>query len=119
MTPRVSAADAGRLLLKAPSIDDRSALPFVSRLVPLESLGNQQKAAASRVIRRSVAELPTTLWPLEGMQQRQDLLRAIDEMGMHGRGGSAPDLLPSREARLAIRQRAKLEEILEIQRAPS
>ncbi|GAA4016694.1 hypothetical protein [Actimicrobium antarcticum] len=80
--PRTTAAEAGRLLLKAPTLDDRTAAPLVNRVANMDALSTTDKAAVCRVVRTAVADLPTTLWPLDGLPQRQNLLNKFDEMSM-------------------------------------
>ena len=96
-----------RLLLKAPSMDDRSTSAFVDNLFNPASVDASQRAHACRAVRRCVGDLPITLWPIESLQQRQDFLIKLDEMAIGSdrqRSG-----IPSEKALIEIRQRARIE----------
>lgn len=96
-----------RLLLKAPSIDDRATGAFVNKLFDPTSADASQHANACRAVRRCVGDLPITLWPIESLQQRQDLLLKLDEMAIGSdqqRSG-----VPSEKLLIEIRQRARIE----------
>lgn len=108
--PRMSRSESGRYLLKAPFIDDRSAAAFVSRLVTLDALARRKSAAARRAIRTAVGDLPTTLWPTEGIQQRQSLLSAMDELAIND--DRPDDDRPLRESDASLQKRKNLEQLL-------
>lgn len=103
-----------RLLLKAPSIDDRSTGAFVNKLFDPTSVNASQHANGCRAVRRCVGDLPITLWPIESLQQRQDLLFKLDEMAIGSdqqRSG-----IPSEKALTEIRQRARIERGRQLER---
>jgi hypothetical protein len=109
-----SERDTVRLLLKAPSIDDRSTGAFVNKLFDPSGVDASQHANGCRAVRRCVGDLPITLWPIESLQQRQDLLFKLDEMAI----GSDKQRtgIPSEKALTEIRQRARIERGRQLER---
>ena len=103
-----------RLLLKAPSMDDRSTDAFVNKLFDPTGVDAAQKANACRAVRRCVGDLPITLWPIESLQQRQDFLIKLDEMAIGSdqlRSGAQP-----KKILMEIRERARIERSRELER---
>ncbi len=81
--PRASEAETSRLMLKAPLLDDRTAEPFVAKLVDMNTVSPGKKSAVYRTVRSAVTALPTTMWPLDALVQRQLALSKLDELSLH------------------------------------
>ena len=103
-----------RLLLKAPSMDDRSTSAFVDNLFNPANVDASQRAHACRAVRRCVGDLPITLWPVESLQQRQDFLIKLDEMAIGSDQRRAG--IPSEKVLMEIRQRARIERGRQLER---
>ena len=96
-----------RLLLKAPSMDDRSTDAFINKLFDPAGIDDSQKAQACRAVRRCVSDLPITLWPIDALQQRQDFLVRLDEMAI---GSDQQRIgIQSKKVLIEIRERARIE----------
>ena len=104
-----SERDTVRLLLKAPSMDDRSTDGFVGKLFNADEADVHQKALACRAVRRCVGDLPITLWPIESLQQRQDFLIKLDEMAMGS--DQQRSQVPPKKLLVEIRERARIERL--------
>ena len=98
-----------RLLLKAPSMDDRATDGFVSKLFDADEADVHQKALACRAVRRCVGDLPITLWSVESLQQRQDFLIKLDELAMGS--DQQRSSTPPNKLLIEIRERARIERI--------
>ena len=102
-----------RLLLKAPSMDDRSTDAFVNKLFEPEGVDEAQKAQACRAVRRCVSDLPITLWPIDALQQRQDFLIRLDEMAI-GSDQQRTGIQP-KKVLIEIRERARIERVRQLE----
>ena len=109
-----SERDTVRLLLKAPSMDDRSTDGFINKLFDAKEVDDHQKAHACRVVRRCVGDLPITLWPAEGLQQRQDFLIKLDELAI---GSDQRSALQPKKVLIEIRERARIERARQFDRS--
>lgn len=89
MQPLGSSDDTGRLLLKVPTLDERTAEPFVAMLVKFDEKKPEAKPAVYRAVRMAAADLPTTMWAHEALPQRQNLLAKLDELSRHDRQSNA------------------------------
>ena len=98
-----------RLLLRAPSMDDRSTDGFVGKLFTADQADVHKKALACRAVRRCVGDLPITLWPVESLQQRQDFLIKLDELAMGS--DKQRSTIPSNKLLIEIRERARIERL--------
>jgi hypothetical protein len=81
--PRASEAETSRLMLKVPLLDDRTAEPFVAKLVDMNTVSPGKKSAVYRTVRSAVTALPTTMWSLDALAQRQLALSKLDELSLH------------------------------------
>lgn len=81
--PKASEAETSRLMLKIPLLDDRTAEPFVAKLVDMNSVSPSKKTAIYRTVRSAVTALPTTMWSLDALGQRQLALSKLDELSLH------------------------------------
>jgi hypothetical protein len=101
--PKTSAAETSRLMLKVPSLDDRTAEPFVGKLVDMNTVSPEKKPAVYRTVRSAMTALPTTMWPLDTLSQRQLALSKLDELSHHQSsqeyGGSSLAFLTESRAR--------------------
>lgn len=109
--PKGSEAETSRLMLKAPSLDERTVEPFVAKLVDMDTVSPGKKAAVYRTVRSAVTELPTTMWPLDALSQRQLALSKLDELSLHrpshACGGS------SLQSRTESRERTRLVKLIQ------
>lgn len=91
--PKGSEHDTNRLMLRAPLLDDRTAEPYVEKLVDMGNVSPDKKPGVYRAVRAAVSTLPTTMWPLDALPQRQLALSKLDELSFHApsqeRGGSS------------------------------
>ena len=104
-----------RLLLKTPSMDDRSTDAFINKLFDPSGVDESQKAKACRAVRRCVSDLPITLWPIDALQQRQDFLIRLDEMAI-GSDQQRIGVQP-KKILLEIRERARIERVRHVERS--
>lgn len=104
--PKASEAETSRLMLKAPSLDERTTEPFVAKLVDMDSVSAGKKSAVYRTVRSAVTALPTTMWPLDALPQRQLALSKLDELSLHAPsrdyGGSSLQSLTESRGRSRI-----------------
>ena len=83
LQPKASVAETSRLMLKVPLLDDRTAEPFVAKLVDMNTVSPGKKPAVYRTVRSAVTSLPTTMWSLDALPQRQLTLGKLDELSHH------------------------------------
>ena len=96
-------------------MDDRSTDGFINKLFDANEVDTLQKAHACRAVRQCVGDLPITLWPIEGLQQRQDFLIKLDELAIGSdaqRFGAQP-----KKVLIEIRERARIERARQIDRS--
>ncbi|MEB0136391.1 hypothetical protein QN362_13695 [Actimicrobium sp. CCC2.4] len=108
--PKASVNETSRLMLKAPLLDDRTAEPFVAKLFDMENVSPSKRPAVYRIVRTAVSTLPTTMWPLESLSQRQLALSKLDTLSFHApsqeHGGSSLQL------RTESRERARIANLI-------
>lgn len=104
--PKASENETSRLMLKAPLLDDRTAEPFVAKLIDMGNLSPNKRASVYRIVRNAVSTLPTTMWPLESLPQRQLALSKLDTLSFHTpsqeHGGSSLQALTESRERARI-----------------
>jgi hypothetical protein len=108
--PKTSEAETSRMMLKAPLLDERTAEPFVAKLVNMDTVSAGKKPAVYRAVRSAVTALPTTMWSLDSLSQRQLALSKLDELShykpLQEYGGS------SLQSRTESRERVRIVKLM-------